>query len=75
MSYSPGLLVVVVRQSGTQVARLTRPTASGWKGYLLSASSGKWTKTERDIPQADILGPAGTHANRAQQKAIRRSKS
>lgn len=71
MSYESGMIVVVRRQAGTQVALLGRELEGGWFGHILSTAARKWTKAPRWIPSETILGPGGTEMTRKQRAALR----
>lgn len=73
---NPGLIVIVESYTGTQIAKLIRrERAGGWICRKFSASSKTWTKTERWIGDAQILGSAGTRANTRQRKVLGAAKA
>lgn len=72
MSMKSGSVVIVKRQTGTQIAWLVREYREGWLGYIFSLHGGTWTKTLRPIPEAEILGFASDAANASQRRVLSR---
>lgn len=69
-----GTVVVVRRQSGTQLARVVADVGGELvSAYILSARSETWTRTPRPVHRSSIIGVADEHATTEQRRALLRA--
>lgn len=66
----PGLLLVVRRQSGTQLVRVVSWTEESIRAFVLSGRSRSWTKTPRRVLLDRVVGRFEDCASPAQVRAI-----
>lgn len=65
-------LVVIRRQSGTQIARVVADVGGELvSAYILSARSSCWTTTPRPVRRSSIVGLASEHATGKQRRALK----